>query len=246
MTSIAVGLQTQGFNVFFSSFAAFLTRAFDQIRMASYSRANLKIAGSHVGVSIGEDGPSQMGLEDLTLFRSLMNSIVLYPSDAVSAEKLTKLMANYEGISYLRNTRPKTPVIYDNDEDFNIGGSKILKQCKSDKGTIIAAGITLHEALKAYYKLKKEGINVRVIDCYSVKPLDRETLRKAYDETNHIITVEDHYAEGGLGEAVASLGLRPHILAVRKIPHSGKPEELLAEQGLNAVSIITKVKEILN
>lgn len=245
MTSIALGLQTQGFNVFFSSFAAFLTRAFDQIRIAAYSRANLKIAGSHVGVSIGEDGPSQMGLEDIALFRSLINSIVLYPSDAVSAEKLTKLMADYEGISYLRNTRPKTPVIYDNNEEFIIGGSKILKQCKSDVGTIVAAGITLHEALKAYYELKKEGVYVRVIDCYSVKPLDKETLRKAYDETRHIITVEDHYAEGGLGEAVASLGLKPHILAVRKTPHSGKPEELLAEQGLNAVSIIAKLKELL-
>jgi len=245
MVGAAVGLQTQGFDVFLSSFACFLTRACDQIRMASYSRANLKITGSHAGVSIGEDGPSQMGLEDLAIFRSLRNSIVLYPCDAVSSEKLTCLMANYEGISYLRTTRPKTPVIYGNDEEFHIGGSKVLRRSTSDEATIIAAGFTVHEALKAYEKLKEEGIMTRVIDCYSVKPLDEETLKKASEETGHIITVEDHYAEGGLGEAVAALGLKPCILAVRKMPHSGPPGELLAEQGIDAESIVKKVKEIL-
>ncbi|MEM2248044.1 MAG: transketolase, partial [Candidatus Bathyarchaeia archaeon] len=234
MVGVAVGLQTQGFDVFLSSFACFLSRAFDQIRMAAYSRANLKIAGSHAGVSIGEDGPSQMGLEDLALFRAVFGSIVLYPCDAVSAEKLTCAMANYEGISYIRTTRPKTPVIYSNDEEFYIGGSKTLRYSKSDEATVVAAGITVHEALKAYEKLKAEGISIRVIDCYSVKPLDAETLIKAAEETKHIITVEDHYPEGGLGEAVASLGLRPHILAVRKMPHSGKPEELMAEQGIDS------------
>ncbi|MCW4021045.1 MAG: transketolase [Candidatus Bathyarchaeota archaeon] len=246
MVGTAVGLQTQGFDVFLSSFACFLTRACDQIRMASYSRANLKITGSHVGISIGADGPSQMGLEDLAMFRPLVNSIVLYPCDAVSSEKLTCLMANYEGISYLRTTRPKTPVIYGNDEEFHIGGLKVLRQTKSDEATIIAAGFTVHEALKAHEQLKKEGITTRVIDCYSVKPLDKEVLRRSFEEIGHIVTVEDHYAQGGLGEAIASLGLKPHILAVRKMPHSGPPEKLLAEQGIDADGIVKKVKESLS
>ncbi len=245
MLGIAVGLQTQGYDVFLSSFACFLTRAYDQIRMAAYSRANLKITGSHSGVSIGEDGPSQMGLEDLSIFRALMGSIVLYPCDAVSSEKLTCLMADYGGISYLRTTRPKTPVIYGNEEEFHIGGSKILRQSQMDKATIIAAGVTVHEALKAYEKLKAEDTHVRVIDCYSVKPIDEANLRKSAEETKCLITVEDHYPEGGLGEAVAALGLKPYILAVRKMPHSAKAEELLAEQGINADGIANKVKEIM-
>jgi len=245
MVSTAVGLQTHGFDVFFSSFACFLTRAYDQLRMAAYSRANLKVAGSHAGTSIGEDGPSQMGLEDLGMFRSLMNSIVLYPCDAVSSEKLTCLMANYVGISYLRTSRPATPVIYDNNEEFTVGGLKVLRQSSDDKATIVAAGITVHEALKAYEKLKRDNIAVRVVDCYSVKPLDETTLRKASDESGHIITVEDHYAEGGLGEAVASLGLRPRIVAVRKMPHSGPPEMLMAEQGIDADGIVREVKKVL-
>jgi transketolase len=245
MVGVAVGLQTQGFDVFLSSFACFLSRAFDQVRMASYSRANLKIAGSHAGVSIGEDGPSQMGLEDLALFRAVFGSVVLYPCDAVSAEKLTCAMANYRGISYIRTTRPKTPVIYGNDEEFYIGGSKVLRRSKYDEVTVVAGGVTLHEALKAYEKLKAEGVHIRVIDCYSVKPLDAENLIRASEETKHIITVEDHYSEGGIGEAVASLGLKPHILAVRKMPHSGKPEELLAEQGIDAAGIVGKVKELI-
>ncbi|MEM1587127.1 MAG: transketolase [Candidatus Bathyarchaeia archaeon] len=246
MVGIAVGMQTHGFDVFLATFASFLTRAFDQIRMAAYSRANLKIAGSHVGVSIGEDGPSQMGLEDIAMFRMICGSIVLYPCDAVSSEKLTCAIENYEGISYLRMTRPKTPVIYSNDEDFYIGGSKILRSGKNDEATVVACGITVHEALKAYEKLKAEGIKIRVIDCYSIKPIDAETLIRASNETRHIITVEDHYLEGGLGETVASLGLKPHILAVRKMPHSGKPYELLAEQGIDAEGIVRKVKEIIS
>ncbi|MBS7653532.1 transketolase [Candidatus Bathyarchaeota archaeon] len=245
MVGAAVGIQTHGFDVFLSSFACFLSRAYDQIRMASYSRANLKIAGSHAGVSIGEDGPSQMGLEDLALFRALFGSAVLYPCDAVSSEKLTCAMANYEGISYIRTTRPKTPVIYDNNEEFHIGGSKVLRYSKNDEVTVVAGGITVHEALKAYERLKTEGINIRVIDCYSLKPLDAETLTKASEETKHIITVEDHYPEGGIGEAVASLGLKPHILAIRRMPHSGKPEELMAEQEIDAAGIMKKVKELI-
>ncbi|MEM4520792.1 MAG: transketolase [Candidatus Bathyarchaeia archaeon] len=245
MVSIAVGIQTQGFDVFLATFASFLTRAFDQIRMAAYSRANLKICGSHAGVSIGEDGPSQMGLEDIAMFRAIYGSAVLYPCDAVSAEKLTWAMANYEGISYIRTTRPRTPVIYSNDEEFHIGGSKVLRWSKNDETTVIACGITVHEALKAYDMLKNEGIKIRVIDCYSIKPIDAETLIKAAEETRHIITVEDHYPEGGMGEAVASLGLKPHILAIRKMPHSGKPHELLAEQGIDAKGIARKVKELI-
>ncbi|MEM1514754.1 MAG: transketolase [Candidatus Bathyarchaeia archaeon] len=246
MVSIAVGIQTQGFDVFLATFACFLTRAFDQIRMAAYSRANLKICGSHAGVATGEDGASQMGLEDIAMFRTIFGSVVLYPCDAVSSEKLTYAMANYEGISYLRTTRPRMPIIYDNEEEFHIGGSKVLRQSKNDEVTVVACGITVHEALKAYKMLRKEGINIRVIDCYSIKPLDAETLVKAAEETGHVITIEDHYPEGGLGEAVASLGLRPHILAVRKMPHSGKPQELLSEQGIDANGIVRKVKKIIS
>ncbi len=246
MVGVAVGLQTQGFDVFLATFACFLTRAFDQIRMASYSRANLKIAGSHAGVSIGADGPSQMGLEDLAMFRSIINSIVLYPCDAVSSEKLTAIAAGYDGISYIRTSRPKTPVIYGNDEEFHLGGSKILRRSGSDELTIVAAGITVHEALKAYERLRGYGVNARVIDCYSIKPLDAETLREAYMETGRIITVEDHYAQGGLGEAVSSLGLTPRILAVRRMPHSGRPEELLAEQGIDADGIVREAEKMLN
>jgi len=179
------------------------------------------------------------------MFRSLINSTVLYPCDAVSSEKLTCLMANTDHVSYIRTTRPKTPVIYGNDEEFRIGGSKILRSSESDEVAILAAGVTVHEALEAHAILKQEGIAVRVIDCYSVKPLDELTLRNTYEEIGHVVTVEDHYVEGGLGEAVASLGIAPNILAVRTMPHSGKPEELLAEQGIDASGIVRKVKEIL-
>lgn len=247
MIGIALGLQARGKNVFAATFAAFLSRAFDQMRMAAYSRASLKLAGSHCGVSIGEDGPSQMGLEDIGMTRLLLNSIVLYPSDAVSSEKLTALSANYNGISYMRTTRSKTPVIYSNNEEFAIGGSKTLRSSNSDKATVVAAGITVHEALKAADELRKEGINVRVIDAYSIKPVDAATLLKAAKETKAIVTAEDHYAEGGLGEAVASIVRCPvHILAVTKMPHSGRAEELMAEQGIDKNGIIRKVKEILS
>ena len=247
MMGVGTGLQARSKNVFLATFAAFISRTVDQMRMASYSRANLKISGSHAGVSIGEDGPSQMGLEDLAIMRSLFNSVVFYPCDGVSAEKLTALSANYDGISYIRTTRPKTPVIYDNNEEFVIGGSKVLRHSNNDKATVVAAGVTMHEALKAADELKKDGINIRVIDAYSVKPLDKKTLLQAAEQTKAIISVEDHYVEGGLGEAVAAAlsGYPVHILGVHIMPHSGKPEELLAEQGIDKASIIRKVKEIL-
>jgi len=249
MIGTAVGLQARGKHVFLATFASFLTRAFDQMRMAAYSNANLKISGSHVGVSIGEDGPSQMGLEDLSMMRTLFNSVVLYPCDAVSAEKLTVGSANYDKISYIRTTRPKTPVIYNNEEEFEIGGSKVLRSSKDDKVTIVAAGITLHEAIKAADELNKEGINIRVIDAYSIKPLDKRTLLQAAIETYSIVTVEDHYPEGGLGEAVSGLVSNRcpvYMLCVKSMPHSGKPGELLAEQGIDKNGIIKKVKEILD
>jgi transketolase len=202
------------------------------------------LAGSHVGVSIGEDGPSQMGLEDLAMMRAVAGSVVLYPSDAVSAEKLVDQMAAVKGLCFLR-----TSVIYNNDESFPIGGAKILRQGEGDKATVVAAGVTLHEALKAADVLKNEGIGITVIDAYSIKPLGKEVIRSAAQKTNNrVVTVEDHYAEGGLGDAVAgelsSEGVKVHKLAVHELPHSGKPEELLAKYGIDAAAIVRKVKEL--
>ncbi|MEN8252904.1 MAG: transketolase [Patescibacteria group bacterium] len=249
MMGVAIGLAERGKTPYISTFAAFLTRSFDQVRMAAYSQSNLKIVGSHAGVSIGEDGPTQMGLEDIAMIRSIHNSVVLYPSDARACEKLVFAMAEHRGLAYLRTTRAKTKMIYKSDEKFQIGGSKTLKQSSSDQLTIIAAGITLHEALKAYKKLEKEDIKVRIIDLYSIKPVDGETIRKAASETGKIITVEDHYSEGGIAEAVLhTLGGNPvpvHSLAVRKMPRSGKKEELLAYMEIDSAAIIKKVKEIL-
>jgi transketolase len=216
--------------------------------MSQYSDPNLKFCGSHAGVSIGEDGPSQMGLEDLAMFRTLPYGIVLYPSDAVSTEKLVVEMAKHKGISYIRTTRKDTPIIYRPDEVFSIGGSKTLRSNKADVAAITAAGITVHEALKAYDELKKEGIYIRVIDLYSIKPLDRATLIRAADETGSIITVEDHYAEGGIGEAVMSAlseNRAPvYSLAVRTVPRSGAPDELLDFHGISSHAIVKKVKEV--
>ncbi|MDQ1281220.1 MAG: transketolase [Thermoproteota archaeon] len=189
MVGIGLGLQTHGLNVFFSTFACFLSRAFDQLRMAAYSRANLKVAGSHAGISIGEDGPSQMGLEDVSMFRSIFGSTVLYPCDAVSSEKLTCLTASHKGISYLRTTRQKTPVIYGNEEEFRIGGSKVLRWSGSDVTTVLAAGITVHETLKAYQILRRKGMSIRVVDCYSIKPMDEQSIRLAAEETGELVTV---------------------------------------------------------
>jgi len=250
MVGAALGLSIRGRIPFVSTFAAFLTRAWDQIRMSQYSNANIKFSGSHAGVSIGEDGSSQMGLEDIGLFRTLLNSVVLYPSDAVSTEKLMEEMAKHAGIAYIRTTRKDTPVIYRNDEAFRIGGSKILKSSKADKATVVAAGITLHETLRAYEELKREGILVRVIDLYSIKPIDVATLTEAARETGEIVTVEDHFAEGGLGEAVMSAlsaeGVPVYSLAVRKMPRSGKPAELLEYEGISAAAIVAKVKEVVS
>jgi transketolase len=249
MVGTALGLSLRGKVPFVSTFAAFLTRAFDQIRMSRYSNANIKFCGSHAGVSIGEDGSSQMGLEDIAMFRTLLDSVVLYPSDAVSTDKLVEAMAEHKGIVYLRTTRKDTPILYRNDEYFRIGGSKTLKANRKDVATIVAAGITVHEALKAYEELKKENILVRVIDLYSVKPVDIKTLRQAADETNAIITVEDHFAEGGINEAVQSaLAEQPvpvHALCVRKMPKSGKPDELLDFEGISGKAIMAKVKELV-
>jgi transketolase len=249
MAGAAVGLQCRGKIPFVSTFAAFLTRAYDQIRMAQYSDANVKFAGSHAGVSIGEDGPSQMGLEDIAMFRAILNSVVLYPSDAVSTEKLVEEAAEYKGIVYIRTTRKETPLIYGAGEDFRIGGSKVAKMSDGDVVTVIAAGITLHEALAAYQELKTAGIFVRVIDLYSIKPLDKETLRKAAHVTGAIITVEDHFDEGGIGEAVrsalADIDVPVHSLAVRKMPKSGRPGELLEYEGISRNAIIRQVKELL-
>lgn len=249
MVGTAIGLALRGKTPFVSSFAAFLTRAFDQIRMARYSDAGIRFCGSHAGVSIGEDGSSQMGLEDLALFRSIQGSVVLYPSDAVAAERLVEALAEHRGISYLRTTRMGTPVLYRNDEAFRIGGSKVLRSSSADAAAIVAAGITVHEALKAYEVLKNEDIMVRIIDLYSVKPVDAQTLLKAAEDTGVLLTVEDHVAEGGIGEAVRSaLAESPvivHSLAVRKLPRSGKPDQLLAYEGISRDAIVRRVRKSL-
>jgi transketolase len=247
MVGVATGLGTRGKVPFASTFATFFTRAYDQIRVAGISQSNLKLVGSHVGVSIGEDGPSQMALEDLAMMRAIVGSTVLYPGDAVATEKLLEQMALIKGVCFLRTSRPKTPVIYGNDEKFPVGGAKVLRQNAGDKVTIVAAGVTLFEALKAADTLKTEGINVTVIDAYSIKPLGKDVILAAAKKTgNTVITVEDHYAEGGLGDAVAGElsadGIKVHKLAVVGIPHSGKAEELLAKFGIDAAAIVKKVK----
>ena len=249
MVGVAVGFGTRGKVPFASTFACFLARGYDQIRVAGISSANLKLAGSHVGVSIGEDGPSQMALEDLAMMRAIAGSVVLYPSDAVSTEKLVEQMALARGIHFLRTSRPKTPVIYSNDEQFPVGGAKTVRQNAGDKVTVVGAGVTLHEALKAADALAKDGIGITVIDAYSIKPLGKEAILAAAAKTNHlVVTVEDHYAEGGLGDAVAgelsAHGVKVTKLAVRELPRSGKPDELLAKYGIDAAAIVKQVKAL--
>jgi len=249
MVGTALGLARRGKIPFVSTFAAFLTRAFDQIRMSQYSDANIKFCGSHAGVSIGEDGSSQMGLEDIAMFRALLHSVVLYPSDAVSTEKLVEEAARHKGIVYLRTTRKDTPIIYAGNEEFPIGGSKVLRSSDKDAVTVVAAGITLHEALAAHDELRQEGIFIRVIDLYSVKPPDKATLKTAARVSQAIITVEDHFAEGGIGEAIrsvmAEIDIPIYCLSVQKMPMSGKPDELLEYEGISKNAIMKKVKEIL-
>ncbi len=250
MVGVAVGLARRGRVPFISSFAAFLTRAFDQFRMAAVSQANIRCAGSHVGVSIGEDGPSQMGLEDIAMFRAIHGSTVLYPADAVATAALVETMVHTSGVVYLRTSRPATPVIYGAGEKFPIGGSKVVRSSAQDKLTLVAAGVTLYEALKAHDILQKDGIVVRVIDAYSVKPIDESTLKKAATETQALIVVEDHWFEGGLGDAVLN-ALATHKtapvykMAVTTMSSSGKPEELMEAAGITAAAIVKKVKGIL-
>jgi transketolase len=250
MVGAAVGLAACGKIPFVSTFAAFLTRAFDHIRMAAISGVSIKYAGSHCGVSIGEDGPSQMGLEDLAMMRAIPHSTVFYPSDAVSAERLTALAASLPGATYLRTSRPATPVIYANTEEFSLGGSKTVRSSANDQLTIVAAGVTLHEALAAHETLKTAGVVVRIIDAYSVKPIDAAGILTAARQTNNtVLVVEDHYYDGGLGDAVlnavAAHDVRVHKIAVTEVPRSGKPEELLDAYGISARRIVEKVKSLV-
>ncbi|MFC1741117.1 transketolase [Nanoarchaeota archaeon] len=244
MVGMAAGFATQGFVPFVSTFATFLTRAHDFIRMAAYSRANIKIVGSHAGVSIGEDGPSQMGLEDLSMYLGIPDSVVLYPCDAVSAEYCTKEMARHKGLAYLRTTREKTPTIYKRTEKFPIGKLKVLRRSGKDRVLVIGAGETVHEALKAHGNLKKKGINIRVIDLYSVKPVDKAALiRNAKECKNRVITVEDHYF-GGIGSVVAEAVGKVEQLYVRGTPRSGKPGQLRRMFKIDAKAIEAAVKKI--
>src|SRR5438445_614168 len=253
LVATAVGLQVRNWVPFASTFAAFFSRAYDFIRMAAISQANIRLCGSHAGVSIGEDGPSQMALEDLAMMRAVHGSTVLYPSDGNQTAKLVVAMADRKGIVYMRTTRANTPALYTADDAFPIGGSKVVRGGGSDdRVAVIAAGITLHEAVKAADDLAKGGLRVRVIDAYSVKPIDGETLAAAAKATGgRIVVVEDHWPEGGIGDAVlAALAdrgvrdLRYRHLAVRKMPGSGKPAELLADVGIDATAIAKAVREL--
>jgi len=253
LVAAAVGMSVRHKIPFASTFAAFFSRAYDFIRMAAISRANIRLVGSHAGVSIGEDGPSQMALEDLSMLRAVFGSTVVYPCDANQTAQLVAQMADHDGIVYMRTTREKTPVIYGPDEEFEIGGSKVVRSSDNDRLTVVAAGITLHEALKAYEQLKSQRVTIRVIDAYSVKPMDEETLFAAAQEVgDKFIVVEDHWPEGGIGEAVLEVfthrdGPLPQIvkLAVHSMPGSGTPDELMEEAGISAHSIVEAVNALL-
>lgn len=252
LVSAGVGLAARGKVPFLDTFACFLARAYDQVRMAAISRANINLCGSHCGVSIGEDGPSQMALEDIAIFRAVHSSSVFYPSDAISTERLTEIMARREGINYLRTSRPKMPILYGKDEKFPVPGFKVLRQTAQDKVTVIGAGVTLHEALKAADQLKSQGIPIRVVDLYCVKPIDGKAIAEQITATaGRLITVEDHWPEGGIGEAVlsalAQAGVAPsksRLIAVRDMPHSGKPDELVDAFGISARHIVEAVRAI--
>jgi len=253
MVSVATGLSRLGKIPIVATFGAFLTRAADQIRMARVSEANIKFVGSHVGVSIGEDGPSQMGLEDIALFGTLPHTVIFQPADAVATSKLTDLMIKHQGMVYLRTLRPKTPLIYENQEEFKIGGSKLLRRSDEDQLTIAATGITVFEALKAADQLKEEGIAVRVVDCYSITPIDQETLINCVTATRNpiLITVEDHFSHGGMGDfAMTAVTASERLVQVKKmtvaqISHSGKMEELLEEACISASAIISQVHALI-
>jgi transketolase len=252
MLGMAVGMQVLGKVVFPATFAAFLTRAYDFIRMAAISRANLRLSGSHGGVSIGEDGPSQMALEDLAMMRAVHGSTVLYPCDGNSTARVVGAMADLPGISFIRTTREKTPVIYGGAEDFPVGGSKTLRSSEADRVTLVGAGITVHEALEAAGSLEADGIAARVVDCYSIKPIDAETLRAAAAQTGLLVTIEDHWIEGGLGDAVLAaladggdLSGRVVKVAVTQMPGSGTPEELRDWAGISASAIADRVRSLL-
>ncbi|WP_267243310.1 transketolase [Streptomyces sp. PR69] len=248
MTAAAVGLQARGFLPYASSFAAFLTRAHDFIRMAAVGRASLCLVGSHAGVAVGQDGPSQMGLEDLAMFRSVHGSTVLQPCDANQTARLVAAMADLDGIRYLRTMRGKTPVLYGPDEHFPIGGSKVLRHSGADRVTLVAAGVAVHECLKAADRLGEAGIPVRVIDLYCVKPADAAVLHAAASDTGCLVTVEDHRPEGGVGDAVAEVFSdgrpMPRLvrLAVRHMPGSATPEEQLREAGIDADAVAAAVE----
>ncbi len=252
MIGVAAGLASRGKIPVVATFAAFLTRAFDQIRMNAISGLNIKYVGSHAGCSIGQDGPSQMGLEDISMFRSVFGSTVLYPADGVAAAKLTQEMINHEGITYLRLARPDTPIIYDSQEKFPIGGSKILAQSKNDRLVIVCAGVTVLEALTAQKELTSQNIPVCVVDCYSIKPIDENTLKQvAQNCGNKIIIVEDHWFDGGLGDAVLNVFAQDSKteifkMAVSQMPHSGKTPDNLKAAGIDSSAIVTKVKEVLS
>jgi transketolase len=251
LVAAAVGLHARGWNAFGSTFAAFFSRAYDFIRMAAISRVDLRLAGSHAGVSIGEDGPSQMALEDVASIRAVHSSVVLHPCDANQTAKLVAAMADTKGIVFLRTLRPNTPVIYGPDEEFEVGGSRVVRSSEDDAVTIVGMGVTVHEALEAADTLQEDGINARVIDAYSVKPIDADTLQAAAEATGRIVTVEDHFPEGGLGDAVlAALAERdehPHVLklAVREMPRSGKPEQLLSAYGIDAEHIAAAARQLV-
>jgi transketolase len=250
MIGAAMGLASKGKIPFSATFACFLARAYDFARMAAISGINIKLAGTHAGISIGEDGPSQMGLEDLAMFSAQPNFTVLYPSDAVSAWQATRLAAERSGPVYLRLGRPNSPVLYDARESFQIGKSKIVRRSSDDKVTIVGAGVTLFEALKAYEELIKKGIATRVVDIFSIQPIDRETLTACLRDTGgRILVVEDHYARGGVFDAVTAAVADQRVLAaslaVREIPRSGAPDELLDRFGISARHVVAKVEELL-
>ncbi|MEP6976491.1 MAG: transketolase [Thermoleophilia bacterium] len=251
LVAAAVGIQVLGWKPFASTFAAFFSRAYDFIRMAAISQANIRLSGSHAGVSIGEDGPSQMALEDIASLRAVHSSTVLHPCDANQTARLVAAMAETDGIVYLRTLRPNTPVIYGPDEEFEIGGSRVVRSSDDDNVTLVGAGITVHEALEAADVLAEDGITARVIDLYSIKPIDVETLAAAAEATGRIVTVEDHWPEGGLGDAVlaalAEADVHPQVqkLAVTDMPRSGKPDELLNAYGIDAEHIAAAAHKLV-